>query len=706
MRFFCTLILLFSLFHGRAGSYYISPSGSDETGNGTPGKPWRTLFKAASTATSAGDIIHVTVGLYTETEQVILAPGVSIEGEGINTIIRSAITADWKELLSLRSPEGTNGNQHISNLKFDGQNLSTFWCIYVSGRSNVSIYDCSIIDFKDRGVIFNGRNDDVAAAPGIYATGNKFYNNTVSNCAAYNTPNGIYGRGCLNIGGQEGMLIYNNVMTQNQRPNGYNGYLIKYQNDGYLKGVKLFNNTLTKIPFAGNYGGDNGWDFAVEFWNILGGMEIYGNKVQGSIDLVNTSRGVYAYGIWIHDNTIQQQVLNSHFESGLIFEVSTESVIVEKNVFHKISGGILFHAQENTVLNDIVIRNNRFEDIGRNAGNGNNGNGININCGTLLGNENHYSLSNFTVYNNFIGAAPGNAPFYGIEITGAAAAVNIKIQKNSINNFAAACFVANPAFVIDSLIIEDNTLSGNGNRNDPFYVRGTPGNYSFRNNVKTNASGPTRGFNFRQEILRPLYHEMKNLNPLELIALISFLIFLWFAGKEEIYAYTAGLIYAGISIFQQIEQPIAGLFLVYGCFVLLCIYGWIVWSRRDGRNHRITRITSSSKKELVVQFAVFIILLSVFYLVLNYGNKYFANDTIATADAFIYATSFTGMWLVAGKKRESWCWWAASFLASIPTYYLKHYLLLVAFSVFLFATAMWNFYNWKKRKNRRKKHID
>lgn len=247
MRSFFTLALLLFFYSSHAQTYYISATGSDAVGNGSPNSPWRTLYKAASVVKSPGSIIHVNAGTYTETEQVKLDAGVSIEGEGNSSVIKSALTADWKEILSLRSEEGTNGNQHISNLKFDGQNLSTFWCIYISGRSNVSIYDCTIADFKDRGVIFNGRNDDVAGAPGIYATGNKFYNNTVSNCAAYNTANGIYGRGCLNIGGQDGMLIYNNNMVQNQRPNGYNGYLIKYQNDGYLKELKYSTTHLPKF---------------------------------------------------------------------------------------------------------------------------------------------------------------------------------------------------------------------------------------------------------------------------------------------------------------------------------------------------------------------------------------------------------------------------------------------------------------------------
>lgn len=703
MKLLFSLILVLFLQNSFAETYYISPAGNDETGTGSQRNPWKTLYKAASAVTKAGNTIHVKAGIYIETRQIALAVGVSIEGEGVSSVIKSSLTDDWKEILLLRSEEGTMGDQHISNLKFDGQNLSTFWAINVSGRSNVSIYDCTILDFKDRAVIFDGRNDNVPGPPAVYATGNKFYNNTVSNCAAYNTANGIYGRGCLNIGGQDGMLIYNNIFTQNQRPHGYNGYLIKYSNDGYLKGVKIYNNVLTKIPFNGDYGGDNGWDFAIEFWNIEGGMEIYGNKIQGAVDLVNTSKGKHNYGVWIHDNVISQQVLNKHFESGIIFEVSTEAVLVEKNIFRKISGGIIFYAQENTVLNDIVIRDNRFEELGRNTGNGNNGSGINLNCGTLLGNENHYSLSNLTIYNNSIIAADNNSPFYGIEITGASLVTNVKIQKNTIRNFAAACIVANPASVIDTFVVEENILSGNGNNNDPFYVRGKPDNYSFIKNTKTNVrSGSKQGFNLREHLLRPVYHEAKNINPLEYIALVSLIIFLWFVRKENIYAFSAGLVYSIVYLILNLEKVLTGQACFIFYFTAMCIYGWVMWSKRDRKKHRIVRISSSSKKEWAGQLLFFSLFFVVNFFALAYYKRYFLPGSIPLADAFIYASSFIAMWLFAKKKTEAWLWWIAASAVAIPTYFVKHYLFFAGYQFIPLMMAVWGMYKWKRRMAMRK----
>lgn len=697
MKFLSVLFCWCFLQSSFAATYYISPTGNDDSGTGSISKPWRTLFKATSVVKTAGDIIHVHAGMYTETQQIVLAVGVSIEGEGITSVIKSTLTSDWTALLLLQSPEGTPGNQHISFLKFDGQNGSTYWAIYVAGRSNVSINNCTITDFKDRGVLFGGRSDNEEAPPDIYAAGNTFHDNTVLNCAAYNTANGVYGRGCLNIGGQEGMLIYNNTIVQDQRPFGFNGWPIKYYNHGYLKGCKIYNNKLTKMPNQGLFPGDRGWDFCIELFNESG-LEIYGNTIQGSLDFNHQTKGDYPYSVWIHDNIISQPVLNSSFESGIIFEFESEGLIVENNKLNNISGAILFYTRDYSYVADVTIRNNSFLNIGKKSGNGNNGTAI----GLYSESTNNYSVSNLAIYNNTMIAANGNAPFYGIEIVGAAMATGIKIQNNTIQGFMAAYLIANPAFVLKNMLIEKNTLSGNGNNNNPLYMRGSPVDYTYRNNIKT-ASVANPGFNYKQQLLRPLYYEVKHFSPLEFIALVSLLIFLWFSSREYIYAFPAGLIYAAVYLFISFEEGLAGMGMANTCFTAGCIYGWITWAKRDRRHHRIVRVHASSKKEIIYQLLFFTITYIIIAAALFKFSRYFKPDVIPWADAFICAAAFTGMWSMTGKKVESWYWWMAAFMISVYSYFEKNLIFNSAYSFIFFLMSLWGLYQWKRRKLKRRK---
>ncbi|HMU73237.1 MAG TPA: hypothetical protein PKD93_10880, partial [Ferruginibacter sp.] len=238
MKVFLLALSLFLCSITQAATYYISPTGNDATGTGTITNPWKTLFKATSTVTAAGNIIHILPGTYTETQTSNLRAGVSLEGEGVaTTIILGNMTGQWSNLLSLDSPQNTNGNQSISGFTINGQyvsesNFRTWIGIWISGRSNVNVHDMRIINFYYAGAIYDGFDaTSPNADPGVSATGNKFNNNDVDNCATiYNGS----GSGCLNIGGQTGMEILNNSIVNVSRVNFKNGWPIKYWDNGYL----------------------------------------------------------------------------------------------------------------------------------------------------------------------------------------------------------------------------------------------------------------------------------------------------------------------------------------------------------------------------------------------------------------------------------------------------------------------------------------
>ncbi len=490
---FCLAIsLAFCAATGYATTYYISPGGNDVTGSGNIGNPWKTLRWATQTVTTSGDIIHVNAGTYIETLQCSLAAGVSIEGDGITSIIKSTLTAVFQEILSLSSPEGTNGNQHISDLKFDGQNLATYWAIWIKGRSNVFIYNCTIVDFKDRGVLFSARSDLADAPPAsAYSTGNKFYNNIVNNCAAYNISTGIYGRGCLNIGGQDGMQIYNNTIVQNQRPEGYNGWPIKYMNDGYLKNCKIYNNILTKIPYGGNYPGQFGWDFCIELFHIQG-LEIYGNTIQGSIDLNYNTKGAYAYCAWIHNNTMNRASLNSKYESGIIFEFDTETAIVENNVLNNVSNGVQFNTRSGTIISNCVIGKNQFTNLGFGDGSGTAGGILLISEGT-----NNPVITNLYIYQNTITAATGKEPFVAIDLASMdhGSANGVIIRNNIISGFSEAWLKGSNPTNMNNVVVVHNQVTSNGNANKPYWPGGDPTNYTY--DYKSGNPNDQNGINFR-----------------------------------------------------------------------------------------------------------------------------------------------------------------------------------------------------------------
>ena len=506
MKVILLIISLFVCGITNATTYYISPTGNDATGNGSAANPWKTLAKATSTVTTAGDIIHVNAGTYTETVTCNLARGVSIEGDGATTtIIRSSVTGQWSTFLSLDSPQNTNGAQSISNVTLDGQYVSesnnkTWMGVWITGRSNVIIHDCRIINFRDRGVIYDGNDaTDPHSDPGNYATGNKFYNNTVLNSAQNN---GIYGAGLLNIGGQLGMEIYNNTMIQDQRPNFKNGWPIKLWDEGWLKGVKIYNNILTKAPYVGTYPGEGGdWDFCIELFNIYG-LEVYNNTIQGSVDLNYNYKGTYAFSAWIHHNNITHTTQNSKVEGGIILEFRTESVLIENNVIHNKTYGVTFNTRGvgnsggnnptnpaptggYSYLVNNVIRNNLFTNLYNAQGIGNR-----FGVGVISEGTDDPQINNLQIYNNTFVGSPGNPIGQAIEFTSQQNGnINgLYIRNNIATGFSGSWVLANAAPVQSNVLITHNDAFQNGS-NTPSW----PGS-TVNNNITSNPLFVGSGF--------------------------------------------------------------------------------------------------------------------------------------------------------------------------------------------------------------------
>ena len=290
-------------------TYYISTSGTDGSGHtGLSNDKWRTLAYACSRVTTSGDVIHIDAGTYTETAECILSPGVSIEGAGVTSWIKSHYVyhrdADTSPhaAISLISSSNTDGNQHLSNFKLDGDNETSMIGITVWRRNNVIITNMTIVDFHEQGVSIESFTDPMTM--GTRATGCEFSYNIVTNCGDIaDVP--WTGGGELQIGGTHELSIHHNIFTSNTRTIGHCGDLI--QCHPFHEGTKIYNNKFYKRDHEGGE-----WNFIIEAWNTSGGFEIYDNEFWGAhcaIDMgakhdlgVGNVKGDYAYSYYVHNN--------------------------------------------------------------------------------------------------------------------------------------------------------------------------------------------------------------------------------------------------------------------------------------------------------------------------------------------------------------------------------------------------------------------
>jgi len=163
---------------------YVSGSGNDNTGTGSMGAPWRTIYRGLSDARDlvlAQDdtvVIVVGAGIYSvaEGESVIVGaydiniPNLTIKGMGYGvTFIDGAGSENWQIGLS---PSGNNTT--LTGLHFNGFFNSG---VIVGGGENVKILNCYFTS-NTQGVILIGSSASATTPPVLM--GNTFLDNTSS----------------------------------------------------------------------------------------------------------------------------------------------------------------------------------------------------------------------------------------------------------------------------------------------------------------------------------------------------------------------------------------------------------------------------------------------------------------------------------------------------------------------------------------------
>ncbi|MEO6719932.1 MAG: nicotinamide riboside transporter PnuC [Ferruginibacter sp.] len=199
------------------------------------------------------------------------------------------------------------------------------------------------------------------------------------------------------------------------------------------------------------------------------------------------------------------------------------------------------------------------------------------------------------------------------------------------------------------------------------------------------------------EIYERFIAGMKETGWLEYIAVFAGIASVWFSRKENIWVYPTGLINTIFYIYLSFEGGLFGEASVNFYYTVMSIYGWVLWAKKDAAHRPVLHITSSTKKEWLYQLFFFAAFYIVIFFALQYLQKNFAPGAIPWADAFASASAYTGMWLMTKKKVESWYWWIATNIASIPLYFVKDYVFTSVFYVVLLVMAVFGLKEWKKR---------
>lgn len=200
-----------------------------------------------------------------------------------------------------------------------------------------------------------------------------------------------------------------------------------------------------------------------------------------------------------------------------------------------------------------------------------------------------------------------------------------------------------------------------------------------------------------QEIYQQFISDVKATTWLEYVAVLSGIASVWFSRIENILVYPVGLVNTVIYIYLSVKGQLFGEASVNFYYTVMSIYGWALWVKKDSSKQPVVQVQFSGKRWWAYQLLFFAAFYIVVFISLTYLKRSFAEGAIPWADAFASASAFTGMWLMTKKKVESWYWWLATNIASIPLYFVKHYVFTSLYYIALFAMAVFGLLEWKRR---------
>ncbi|MFD2583532.1 nicotinamide riboside transporter PnuC [Pedobacter vanadiisoli] len=162
------------------------------------------------------------------------------------------------------------------------------------------------------------------------------------------------------------------------------------------------------------------------------------------------------------------------------------------------------------------------------------------------------------------------------------------------------------------------------------------------------------------------------------------------AKKNSIWLYPTGIISILLSMFLLLNVKLYAETLLSIYYLVMSVYGWIIWKKR--KQEAENQVSWSNNNELTIAVLISVIGFGVLFLVL----RHFTDSDVPLFDAFVSATAWAGMWLLAKRKIENWIFLNISNIVAIPLLFHKKLPLMACLTTFLFTVAIFGFFDWKK----------
>ncbi len=202
-------------------------------------------------------------------------------------------------------------------------------------------------------------------------------------------------------------------------------------------------------------------------------------------------------------------------------------------------------------------------------------------------------------------------------------------------------------------------------------------------------------------IIQQFLEGMRHTSLLEYIAVLAGIASVWFSRVENIWVYPTGLVNTIIYIYLSLQYHLIGEASVNLYYSIMSVYGWILWTKKDEQQQRVLQIRFSTGKEWLQQLVFFAAFYIGIFSALTWLKHDFTPEAIPWGDAFFIGHRLHRHVAYGQEKKvESWYWWIATNIASIPLYFVKKLVFTSVYYLVLLALAIGGLIEWKKERER------
>src|ERR1022692_1479820 len=162
------------------------------------------------------------------------------------------------------------------------------------------------------------------------------------------------------------------------------------------------------------------------------------------------------------------------------------------------------------------------------------------------------------------------------------------------------------------------------------------------------------------------------------------------AKVNNIALYPAGIASTVLAVYLLIMAGLYAEAALNGYYIVMSVYGWWYWFQR--KNFPAVPITWCNRKDWTIVVGI----ISGSFAILALLLAKFTPSTVPLWDAWVSATAWAGMWLLAKRKIENWILLNISNAFAIPLLFYKKLPLFAALTVFLFVVAVQGYFQWRR----------